>query len=212
MEQSDISLQDKLIEFGRKNFIILALFFGGLIFLGIGLVQIMGEKTASVKFEKAAVLGEGSEEGRGGRGAVRIKVDVEGQVLKPGVYSLNADSRVQDALIAAGGLSPDANRNAINLAAKIADGQKIYVPAVGETVSASINNSIRGSTPNSGDVSGLVSVNSGSQAELEELPGIGPVTAQKIIDMRPYGSTEELLDKKAVGKATWEKIKDQISL
>ena len=204
MDENLPSQQNKLLEFAKKNFIILSLFAGGLIFLGIGIVQIMGEKTASIKFEKGnQVLGaeKGSE--------LKIKVDVEGQVLKPGVYSLDSNSRVQDALIAAGGLSSEANRNAINLAAKIADGQKIYVPAIGEEGTTSI----MGTTGITGEnYGGIVSINSGTQAELEGLPGIGPVTAQKIIDNRPYGSQEELLDKKVVGKATYEKIKDMITL
>jgi len=61
-------------------------------------------------------------------------------------------------------------------------------------------------------ITGLVSINSGTQAELEELPGIGPVTAGKIIDNRPYGSVQELLERKIVGKTTFEKIKDLITL
>ena len=203
---SENSFQDKLLEFAKKNWLVLALFFGGLIFLGIGLMQISGNKTASVKFEKGAVLGSGDSPGSGG---TKIKVDVEGQVIKPGVYSLSSDARVQDALIAAGGLSSTANRSAINLAAKIADGQKIYVPGVNEKGIEGIT-SITGIT--SDNNGGLISINNGSQSELESLPAIGPVTAQKIINGRPYGSTEELMSKKAVGKATYEKIKELITL
>ncbi len=195
--------QGKLIEFAKTNFIILALFFAGLIFLGIGLIQILGERETQIKFQKGSDV-----EGVQGDALKKIKVDVEGEVLKPGVYELNSDARVQDALVAAGGLTQDANRDAINLAAKIADGQKIYVGAVGEVISASNSNLNQGSTLNSG----AVSVNSASASELEELPGIGPVTAGKIIDNRPYALIEELLERKVVGKAVFEKIKDLISL
>ncbi len=204
---SDISFQDKLIEFGKKNIIVLALFAGGLTFLGIGLIQIMGAKTASVKFEKSSAVAGASIES-----STSIKVDVEGQVLRPGVYSLNADSRVQDALIAAGGLSSSANRNAINLAAKLIDGQKVYVPGVGEVANTGTTGITRSTSSGQASITGLVSVNSGSQSELESLPAIGPVTAQKIINTRPYGTLEELVSKKAVGKATFDKIKDQITL
>ena len=177
-----------------------------MILIGIGSMQMLGGKAAEVKFEKGnSVLGSQGV-------PLKIKVDVEGQVLNPGVYSLNADSRVQDALIAAGGLTSDANRNAINLAAKLIDGQKIYVPAVGESVSSYGNNPNQGSTLNSGDISGLISINSATEAQLDSLPSIGPVTAQKIINGRPYSSIEEILSKKAVGKATFGKIKDLISL
>ncbi len=191
---SDKSFQDKLIDSAKKNLIILGLFFGGLILIGIGLIQFFGQKQTSIKFEKGAQVGAETS---------KIKVDVEGEVLIPGVYELSKDARVQDALIAAGGLTKDANRKTINLAAQISDGQKIYVPAEGEVVQQILGGSVQG---------GLVSINSATQAELEDLPGIGPVTAAKIIDSRPYGSTEDLLERKVVGKATYEKIKDLVSL
>src|SRR3990167_4788707 len=180
---SEKSFQDRLIEFAKNNFLILGLFFAGLILISIGLTQIFGQKETSIKFEKGAEVASSSSS--------RIKVDVEGEVLSPGVYELSSDARVQDALIAAGGLTSDANRKAINLAAKIADGQKIYVPAIGETVSANvISGSIAGSNNTS---SSIISLNSSSQSDLEKLPGIGPVSAQKIIDNRPYTLLEELL-------------------
>lgn len=201
MDDSEKSLQGKLIEFAKKNFIILGLFSLGLIFLGIGSIQFLGQKQTQIKFEKGNVLGSQGE-------ALQIKVDVEGEVQNPGVYELSSDARVQDALIAAGGLTPEANRNAINLAAKIADGQKIYVPAEGEVMTGTTRSTNSGQA----SITGVISINSASQAELEELPGIGPVTAQKIIDNRPYGSIEEILSRKVVGKATFEKIKDLIGL
>ena len=212
MEESEMSLEERLFSFARSNILILALLFGGLIFLGIGMIQIMGAKTASVKFQKGAdVAGTATSREAGSGSAGQIKVDVEGEVLNPGVYSLPSDARVQDVLNAAGGLSSSADRKAINLAARIIDGQKIYVPAVGETISSSVNS---GSVGASGiqTSTGLVSINSGSQSELESLPAIGPVTAQKIINARPYNSLEELVSKKAVGQKTFDKIKDLIGL
>ncbi|MBI4092008.1 MAG: ComEA family DNA-binding protein [Candidatus Levybacteria bacterium] len=200
MQDSEKSLQDRLIEFGKKNFLILGLFSVGLILIGIGLIQIFGSRETQIKFEKG--------EDVAGVESSKIKVDVEGEVIKPGVYELSGDARVQDALIAAGGLTSDANRKSINLAAKIADGQKIYVPAVGEVISASNSNTNQGTTLNLGSVS----INSATEAQLDTLPGIGPVTAGKIINGRPYGQVEELLERKIVGKATFEKISDLITL
>jgi len=190
------SFQEKILPLVKENLLIIALFSGGLILLGIGVMQMTGQKQAKIRFESGTKV-EGSP-------VAKIKVDVEGEVIKPGVYELSSDARVQDALISAGGLTSNANRNTINLAAKLADGQKIYVPAQGEAVMTSTTG-IKG-------ITGLVSINSGTQAELEELPGIGPVTAGKIIDNRPYGSVQELLERKIVGKTTFEKIKDLITL
>ena len=190
------SFQEKILPLVKENLLIIALFSGGLILFGIRVIQMTGQKQAKIRFESGTKV-EGSL-------VAKIKVDVEGEVIKPGVYELSSDARVQDALISAGGLTSNANRNTINLAAKLADGQKIYVPAQGEAVMTSTTG-IKG-------ITGLVSINSGTQAELEELPGIGPVTAGKIIDNRPYGSVQELLERKIVGKTTFEKIKDLITL
>lgn len=141
-------------------------------------------------------------------GFSQIVVDIDGAVAKPGVYKLNANSRVNDAINSAGGLTDKADRSKINLAAKVTDGQKIYVAKVGE--SSTSTGSTKGTK--SMESSGLVSINSASQAELEDLPGIGPVTAGKIIGNRPFSSPDELLSKKVVNKSTFEKIKDLISI
>jgi len=200
VDTSEKSFHDKALLFAKQNFLIVGLFVVGLILLSSGLIQMTGQQQASIKFEDGQAV-EGSS-------VSKIKVDVEGEVIKPGVYELSQDARVQDALIAAGGLTSDANRKAINLAAKIVDGQKIYVPAEGEIVTGTTRSTSSGQA----SITGLISVNSASTSELEELPGIGPVTAGKIIDNRPYGSVEELLERKIVGKATYEKIRDLISL
>jgi len=147
----------------------------------------------------------------------KIFVDVEGAVLKPGVYELKDKSRVKDALIAAGGLSQSADRSWVaknlNLAAKISDGAKIYVPKKSEQTPASTTLGI--STPDSTSgiqtSQGKININTASLSQLDTLSGVGPVTAQKIIDNRPYNSIDELVIKKAVWKSTFEKIKDKIS-
>ncbi|OGD92467.1 hypothetical protein A2697_02880 [Candidatus Curtissbacteria bacterium RIFCSPHIGHO2_01_FULL_41_44] len=135
----------------------------------------------------------------------QIIVHVDGSVKKPGVYKLADQSRVVDAVGAAGGLTEDADQSKVNLASKLVDGQKIYIRSVGEG-----DGRIVGETTGV-SVSSLVNINTASEAELDKLPGIGPVTAAKIIASRPYGSLEELLTKKVVSKSVFEKIKGLIT-
>lgn len=138
-----------------------------------------------------------------------ISVDVSGAVVKKGVYQLRSDSRVEDAVKAAGGFSETANGEYIskylNMAQKLSDGAKIYVPMVGESVNAGVTgaSAVQAS-------SNKVNINTATQAEIEALPSIGPVTASKIISDRPYAQVEELLSKKVVSKAVFEKIKDLV--
>lgn len=132
-----------------------------------------------------------------------ISVDVSGAVKTPGVYQLKEGMRIADALSSAGGILEEANKEYIskylNMAQKLADGTKIYIPFAGEE------------GPAAGGVGG-VNINTASQSDLEALPGVGPVTASKIISNRPYQTLEELFEKKSVSKAVFEKIKDSISL
>src|SRR3990167_8495667 len=141
----------------------------------------------------------------------KIKVDISGAVNNPGVYDLPLDSRVEDVIMAAGGVSEDANSEylskSINLAQKVTDGMKIYLPFVGE-VGVVGGAGVAGSLKDKA----IISLNQSSMTELESLPGVGPSTAQKIIDNRPYSSIEELLIKKSVSKAVYQKIKDQVSI
>ena len=139
-----------------------------------------------------------------------ISIDVSGAVKTPGVYQLNAESRIEDAIRMAGGFSESANQEYIskylNLAQKLSDGSKVYVPVIGENPPAGGGSgAIVGNSTQS-----KVNVNSSSQVEIETLPGIGPVTASKIISGRPYQVVEDLLNKKVVSKSVFEKIKDQI--
>lgn len=171
----------------------------------VGLVLIIGgvfasslQKPNSREFPKESML----------EGQKFILVDVSGAVLKPGVYQLNQSARVEDAINAAGGFSDAANDEYIskylNLAQKLVDGNKIYIPVAGEQFSGSQTGAVVTSTQVK------VNINLSAQSELEALPGIGPVTASKIISDRPYQKIEELLDKKIVNKTTFEKIKGQI--
>lgn|SRR3989338_1798441 len=150
----------------------------------------------------------------------RIKVDIEGSVVKPGVYEFDDEGRISDAISAAGGLNDEADitwiEKNMNKAAKLIDGGKIYIPANGETgFSTSAKATADGQNSGSnllGVTTGLININSASQTDLESLPGVGPVTAGKIIDGRPYQTIEELKSKKALGNALFDKIKDKLTL
>lgn len=137
-----------------------------------------------------------------------IKVDVSGEVTKPGVYSVSSSARVEDAIKVAGGVTESADPNYLaknlNLAQKVSDGMKIYVPKIQEAGRSGTPVVIGASTS-------LININEASLAELDTLPGVGTVTAQKIIDLRPYGSLEELVSKKAVTRSVYEKINGLVS-
>jgi competence protein ComEA len=198
----------KYFPFVKKNWLPLSLGILGMIFFAYGLIGLFSANNlgSDIVFEANSVKENQAE-------VKTILVDIEGAVVKPGVYKLPQESRIQDAFVAAGGLSAVADRDYIaknfNLATRLTDGAKIYVPSIGEAVngSAVLNASSEGVVAGS-----LLNVNSVSQASLEELPGIGPVTAQKIIAGRPYSSVDELLNKKIVGAKVFEQIKEKISV
>ena len=145
----------------------------------------------------------------------RATVHVAGAVAKPGVYDLDAGARVIDAIEAAGGGAPDADLNRLNLAAKVADGQRVLVQRVGEA--ALPESALPGeSGGGSADPSGLVSLNSATQAELETLPGIGPTLAEAIITERErrggFRSVNELRDVRGIGEKRFADLKDKVTI
>ena len=140
-----------------------------------------------------------------------ILVDITGAVVQPGVYSLPYGSRVFDAIEAAGGLTEAAVTKPLNLAAFLEDGQKVWVPQATATPIPGIPSADRAS-----GVEVLVNINTASQNQLEELPEIGPVTAQRIIAYReangPFLKIEDIQKVEGIGQATFEKIKDLITV
>jgi competence protein ComEA len=143
-------------------------------------------------------------------GSELLVVDVEGAVLHPGIIELPAGSRVADAVEAAGGYSPQADLAAaaaqVNLAASLRDGQQIVVPMIGAS---------SGGGSGGGAGGGLVDLNTASPEELDALPGIGPVTVQKIVAARaeqPFGSLDELVTRKVLTNAQVDKIRDLVTL
>ena len=138
-----------------------------------------------------------------------ITVDIEGAVNNPGVYKLPMASRVEDAILHARGLAPNADMKAIaeqmNRAAKLIDGAKLYFPSVDSS-------RVKGTSDDSDVSQGIVNINTASQSQLESLSGVGPATAKKIIDNRPYLRVEDLIEKKAMGQAVFEKVKSQLGI
>ena len=142
--------------------------------------------------------------------ARKVVVHVVGQVYKPGLYSLSEGSRVDDAIKRAGGPKPKAALALVNLAAPVADGQQVVVPSTREAAQALAGG------PVAGGVGGRVHLNSATLDQLEELPGVGPVTAQKILDYRSehgaFGSVEELDAVPGIGPATLDELRDLVDL
>ncbi len=144
--------------------------------------------------------------------AKKIVVDIAGGVKNPGVYDVKDGDRISDALAAAGGLSDQADNNwvskNINLASKVTDGQKIYISTLADSQTSPSTQTLGASQ----GVVGKININKASEKELDSLPSIGQVTADKIIAGRPYQKIEELLSRKIVGSSTYSKIKDKVSV
>ncbi len=144
-----------------------------------------------------------------------VYVDVDGAVARPGVYRLKDGARVSQAIDAAGGLTAEADVTGLNRASKITDGQKIYVPTVGEQQAAAASGGAVAAS-GAGSSSGLVNINTASAAELQTLSGIGPSMAQSIIDERskngPFASVDDLMRVSGIGEKKLAKIKDCICI
>jgi competence protein ComEA len=141
-----------------------------------------------------------------------VIVYITGAVPRPGVYALPKGARVQDAISAAGGFLAEAEKSQINLAALVEDGEKLdipYIEGASPVLGTPVPEVITSTTE-------LIDINVASAAELESLPGIGPTTAQKIIDYReqngPFLSIEDIINVPGIGPGTYERIKDLITV
>jgi competence protein ComEA len=134
--------------------------------------------------------------------ASAIVVYVAGAVTRPGVYTLDTAARVTDALDAAGGAAPEADLDVVNLAASVRDGERIYVPVVGEVIPAIVAGD---SAPDVTAPAGPVNINSATADQLDVLPGVGPTTAAAIVAHRqqngPFQTVEQLGDVRGIGPA-----------
>jgi competence protein ComEA len=151
--------------------------------------------------------------------AQAIQAYVNGAVNEPDVYILSPGSRVKQIVEAAGGFTDEANTAVINLAMPLVDGMQIYVPELKESTAEPQQIITQPTMPSRagigvGDL--LININTAEQEELETLPGIGPVTAQKIIDYRTanggFSTIEAILDVSGIGEVTFENIRDLITV
>ena len=165
--------------------------------------------------------------------AKTVRVQVSGAVLEPGIYDVPASCRVEEAIAAAGGLTENADSERVNLVRKVRDGMQIRVPVqkaartnstqsknaqaksgLGESASGKSGSNKAGSGRNSSMMQS-VRINSASAGELQQLPGIGPALAQRIVETRSRGrftSADDLLRVPGIGKAKLAKLRDYVEV
>lgn len=166
--------------------------------------------------------------------AKTVRVQVSGAVLEPGIYDVPASCRVEEAIAAAGGLTENADSERVNLVRKVRDGMQIRVPVqkaartsrtqrknaqvtagLGESASKKYGSAKAGSSKKNNNQMPRVRINSASASELQQLPGIGPALAQRIVDIRSRGrfaSVEDLLRVPGIGKAKLAKLRDYVEV
>ena len=162
-----------------------------------------------------------------------VRVQVSGAVLEPGIYDLPANCRVEEAIAAAGGLTENADSERVNLVRKVRDGMQIRVPVqkaartsstqrknaqaksgLGESASGKYGSAKAGSGKKNNQMP-RVRINSASVSELQQLPGIGPALAQRIVETRKGGrftSADDLLRVPGIGKAKLAKLRDYVEV
>lgn len=184
-----------------------------LLFL-IGVIIIKSNKIEDEHFE-AYVIDENNETSR--TEETKIKVHITGETIKNGIIEINEGARISDVIDAAGGSTEEADLNRINLAYKVEDGQKIYIPNINDK-----NEETEYITDESGDgvvmseenKNKKININKATQTELETLSGIGPSTALKIINYREqngkFSTIEDLKNVSGIGEAKYNVIKDSI--
>lgn len=158
-----------------------------------------------------------------------IFVDINGSVNKPGVYKLEFGARIKDVITSAGGLATTADRGFVarnfNLSRLLVDQDKIYVPSIDDILGGQIIQTLHtvdllrpqiqstdASYSSYSEASNTkINLNTSLLAEIDQLPGVGEVLGQKIIDNRPYAEIDDLITKKVLGSSAVEKIKNLIS-
>jgi competence protein ComEA len=195
----------------KKYWLPLVLAFAGLLFFIYGIIAVAGSfsKPQDVSFKSNSASNQNNVNSAPQN---LIQVDIEGSVVAPGVYKLAANSIIKDALVLAQGLAANADRawlaKNLNLAAKLYDGAKVYIPKVGETAAPVINSDAQVAA----GVQALININTATSDSLDSLPGVGPATVAKIVNGRPYQNIKDLLDKKVVSSKVFDGIKDKISV
>ena len=139
-----------------------------------------------------------------------LVVHAAGAVARPGLYRLAPGARVDNLVAAAGGLAADADVDRINLAAALADGERVYVPRAGEAVPAAAGTE-------SSSSSGPIDLNTANESQLDALPGVGPATAKAIVDERArrggrFTSVDDLLNVRGIGPAKLEQLRSLVTV
>jgi competence protein ComEA len=179
--------------------------------------------------EELVPYAPGSEPGASGGGAVapsptssttaaQLVVHAAGAVVVPGIHSVPPGSRVSDLLAAAGGPAPDADLDRVNLAAAVADGERVWFPRLGEEAEPPVVAGSGGGGASGGDGGppAPIDLNVATAEELDTLPGVGPATAAAILEHRsthgPFTSVEDLLDVPGIGEAKLEQLRDLVTV
>lgn len=204
---------EKLSFFQNKWWMLIGGIFIGLISAGVILLASRPPQGAAIILRPAPTT-------------IPIVVHITGAVAEPGVYNLPVNSRVEDVIRKAGGTTANADINAVNMAATLEDGIQVNIPLKINEIVVGSDRSIPGyereekeesgeEQPSAPTTSYPININTATQAELETLPGIGPVTAQKIIEYRQENAfqiIEDIQKVSGIGPATFEKLKDFITV
>ena len=207
------NVQELLAKLLKYRYLLLC-FLIGLVLIGLGVIFFksgINAPTTKIEVLQGTTLGQE---------LLEITAEIAGEVIRPGVYKLSGSSRVDDLLIVAGGFSAGADREwtdkYLNRAAKLTDGQKVFIPSTDQQSDVLGAKSGGGdqtvSSLNQSDSTSLININTASLGKLDTLPGIGQTYGQKIIEHRPYSNTTELVSKGVIGKSLYDKIKDKISI
>ncbi len=149
-----------------------------------------------------------------------MAVYIIGAVKNPGVYKISTGIRLSELIVLAGGALSDADLNRLNLAKKLTDEDKVYIPKIGEKIEdmqmSSTDNLDITTTSNSQSVSSKININTATASQLDTLPGIGPTYAQNIIDYRnangKFKSIEGIKEVAGIGAKRFDAIKDMITI
>lgn len=196
--------------------------------IGISYYAYQNEKESQNIIEQQNLEIEENKQEESSKETKKIIVHVSGAVQNEGVIELEENSRIADAIEKAGGFREDAYTKDVNLAYKLEDGMKIYIPTVEEKenektnvivesgIETENNNSSYSNASDGKNTNSKVNINTASKEELDTLPGIGPSTAEKIINYRKengkFKSIEEIKDVSGIGDSKYENIKDMIEI